>query len=393
MFQTYKRLILPVYLPSLMSASVHTATIILLPLYLLNLGYGVATASFVIAVRGLGVLVMDIPAGLLANRFGDKPTMILGSINLLVAILMFGWTESLPLILVASALTGSSNALNMVGRLSYLTDSCESHERGRVIAMMAGLQRIASLIGPLVFSYAAKHLEYQPTFLIMAVLIAINLFLVLVFTQRIEALHRQQAPISGLFQILIEYRQVLITAGIAGLTLTMLRSGRQLLFPLFGHGIGLDVVHVGLLVSLSAAIDMLLFYPAGQVMDRKGRKWTSVPGMLLLSLSMATLPLFPGLTGMLLFAVISGLGNGITTGVLLTIGADLAPQAERNQFMGFWRLELDSGMVMAPVIVGAIAESVSLAAASLTIMGFGLCGAAVLALYMKETLIKVESKK
>ena len=388
MLQTYKRLILPVYLPSLMSASVHTATLILLPLYLLNLGYSVGTASFVIAVRGLGILVMDIPAGLMANRFGDKPTMILGSTTLLVAILVFGCTDSLPLILLASALTGSSNALNMVGRLSYLTDSCETHERGRVIAMMAGLQRVAALIGPLIFSYTAKHLEYQPTFLIMAVLIAGNLFLVVIFAQRIEALHRKQAPISGLFRILMEYRQVLLTAGFAGLTLMMLRSGRQLLFPLFGHGIGLDVAHVGMLVSLSAAIDMLLFYPAGQVMDRKGRKWTSVPGMLLLSLSMAMLPLLPNLTGMLLFAVISGLGNGITTGVLLTIGADVAPQAERNQFMGFWRLELDSGVVLAPVMVGAITEGVSLSAAALAIMGFGVTGAAVLALYMKETLIK-----
>lgn len=388
MFQTYKRLILPVYIPSLISASVHTATVILLPLYLLELKYSVGTVSFVIAVRGLGILLMDIPAGLMANRFGDKPIMVLGSSTLLAAILLLSWTDSMPLILVASALIGSSNALNMVGRLSYLTDSCESHERGRVIAMMAGLQRVASLLGPVVFSYSAQHLEYKLTFLIMAVLVACSMSLVVIFALRIEATQRKQAPISGLFRVLVEFRQILITAGFAGLALMMLRTGRQLLFPLFGHGIGLDVVHVGLLVSLSSAIDTLMFYPAGQVMDRKGRKWTSVPGMLILSLSMATLPLLPNLTGMMVFAVLSGLGNGITTGVLLTIGSDVAPEVERNQFMGFWRLELDTGVVLAPVIVGTIAESVSLSAASLTIMGFGLAGAAVLVLYMKETLIK-----
>ena len=388
MFQTYKRLVLPVYIPSLLSAMVHTATIILLPLYLLDLGYSVGTASFVIAVRGLGILVMDIPAGLAANRFGDKPAMVLGSATLLAAILMFGLTDSMPLILVASALIGSSNALNMVGRLSYLTDSCETHERGRVIAMMAGLQRAASLVGPLVFSYSVKHLDYKPTFIIMAVLIACNMLLVMAFAKHIEAAHRKQAPVSGIIRIFSEYKRVLITTGFAGLVLMMLRSGRQLLFPLFGHSIGLNVVHIGSLVSLSSAIDTMLFYPAGQVMDRKGRKWTSVPGMLLLSLAMAMLPLLPNLTGMLLFAIISGLGNGITTGVLLTIGADLAPEAERNQFLGLWRLELDMGVVLAPVIVGAIAESVSLGTAALTIMGFGFTGAAILAFYMKETLVK-----
>jgi len=388
MLQAYKRLILPVYIPSLISASVHTATVILLPLYLLELKYSVGTVSFVLAVRGLGILLMDIPAGLMANRFGDKPIMVLGSTTLLLAILLLGCTDSMPLILVASGLIGSSNAMNMVGRLSYLTDSCASHERGRVIAMMAGLQRVASLVGPVVFSYSAQHLEYKPTFLIMAALVTCNIFLVGIFALRIEAAHRKQAPISGLFRVLVEFRQILLTAGFAGLALMLLRTGRQLLFPLFGHGIGLDVVHVGLLVSLSSAIDMLMFYPAGQVMDRKGRKWTSLPGMLILSLSMAILPLMPNLTGMLVFAVLSGLGNGITTGVLLTIGSDVAPEAERNQFMGFWRLELDTGVVLAPVIVGTIAESVSLSAAALTIMGFGLAGAVVLVLYMKETLIK-----
>jgi MFS family permease len=327
MFQTYKRLILPLYIPSLLSASVRTATIILLPLYLLELNYSVGTVSFVIAVRGLGILLMDIPAGLMANRYGDKPIMVLGSATLLVAVMMFGLTDSMPLILVASALMGASGALSMVGRLSYLTDSCVSHERGRVIAMMAGLQRVASLLGPVIFSYAAKHLEYQPAFLIMAVVIACNLLLVVVFAKHIEAAHRKQAPISGLFRMLVQHRQILITTGFAGLALMMLRTGRQLLFPLFGHGIGLDVVHVGLLVSLSSAIDSLMFYPAGQIMDRKGRKWTSIPGMLILSLSLAILPLCPNLTGMLVFAVVSGLGNGITSGVLLTIGSDVAPEA------------------------------------------------------------------
>jgi len=388
MLQAYKRLILPVYIPSLISASVHTASVILLPLYLLELKYSVGTVSFVIAVRGLGILLMDIPAGLMANRFGDKPIMVLGSTTLFLAILLLGCTDSMPLILVASALTGSSNAMNMVGRLSYMTDSCAGHERGRVIAMMAGLQRVASLVGPIVFSYSAQHLEYKPTFLIMAVMVASNMFLVVIFALRIEAAQRKQAPISGLYRVLVEFRQILLTAGIAGLALMLLRTGRQLLFPLFGHGIGLDVVYVGLLVSLSSAIDTLMFYPAGQVMDRKGRKWTSVPGMLILSLSMAILPLMPNLTGMLVFAILTGLGNGITTGVLLTIGSDVAPEAERNQFMGFWRLELDTGVVLAPVIVGTIAESVSLSAAALTIMGFGLAGAVVLVLYMKETLIK-----
>ncbi len=46
-----------------------------------------------------------------------------------------------------------------------------------------------------------------------------------------------------------------------------------------------------LIFGVSGALDMLLFYPAGKVMDRFGRLWVAVPSMLTMAVGLAVLPL------------------------------------------------------------------------------------------------------
>ncbi|MGD4048268.1 hypothetical protein QT600_22615, partial [Xanthomonas citri pv. citri] len=59
----------------------------------------------------------------------------------------------------------------------------------------------------------------------------------------------------------------LSAAGIAQIFAQMIRSGRQLLIPLFGQSLGLDVQAVGSIVSFAAALDVAMFFPAGFMMD------------------------------------------------------------------------------------------------------------------------------
>ena len=62
-----------------------------------------------------------------------------------------------------------------------------------------------------------------------------------------------------------------------------LRQCRHVLIPIWAFSIGLGVEDLGLIQSISAAIDMTLFYPVGLIMDKYGNKWTSVPSIILLS--------------------------------------------------------------------------------------------------------------
>ena len=87
-----------------------------------------------------------------------------------------------------------------------------------------------------------------------------------------------------------------------------------------------------------------------------------------------------------LAAILVGFGNGLGSGINMTLGADLSPAERRGEFIGVWRVMGDTGAFGGPMIIGALIETLSLAA-SFTFLGFiGLAGMLIMALLVKETL-------
>jgi MFS family permease len=176
-------------------------------------------------------------------------------------------------------------------------------------------------------------------------------------------------------------------AGVGHLFAQMIRAGRTIVVPLYAADVlGLDVRAIGFLETASSAVDLAMFIPAGLLMDRKGRKWAIVPSFIIQALGVALVPL-TGNPGQLLAATcVYGLGNGLGSGSMMTLGADLAPEDTRGEFLGVWRLIGDGGATGGPVAVGAIADLLALPAAILVISGAGLIAAFVFATFVPETL-------
>jgi len=111
-----------------------------------------------------------------------------------------------------------------------------------------------------------------------------------------------------------------------------------------------------------------------------------VPSLALLSLGLALLPLTDSFGGLLAVGLLVGLGNGLSAGFVMTLGADLAPEEGRSQFLGVWRLIGDVGSAAGPLLVGAVAQVATLGVAALAAAGLGALGALALAGLVGETL-------
>ncbi|MEQ8952562.1 MAG: MFS transporter, partial [Gammaproteobacteria bacterium] len=233
--QFLRSLILPVYLPAIFFVLVNTACIIVLPLYLLDQGAGIAVASMAATLRGVGVLLVDVPAGIIANRLGDKPVMLLGVGTALLATALLVLFDSVWIVLLAAMLIGGSGGLYLMGRMSYINDVCQPHQRARALAVIATMQRFGSLVSPLVFSLVARSFSYDLVFQLMALLILCNLVLVILFARDIDVPHRRAARIRDMFTMAWQLRRIFMTAGMAGMMLMALRAGRQILFPVAGY--------------------------------------------------------------------------------------------------------------------------------------------------------------
>jgi len=385
-------LILPFYLPALIMAFSMGLLVPVLPLYARGFGVSYGLIGLVLAGGSLGMLLGDVPAGMLVRRLGQKGVMLLGLGCIALSTAALFWAGSILQAVACRLITGVGWSLYAVSRHAYIADTIRLRLRGRAIALLGGLFRIGRFAGPWIGGKVAARYGLQVPFLLFAGACGLALLIIVVFLPTARKAGRRDpcAPKShgdGLLSTLRTHYGVLASAGAAQLFAQMIRTGRAAIIPLYAADvIGLDVEAIGLLVSLASAIDMSLFYPAGLIMDRLGRKCAIVPSFLIQAVAMSLVPLTGSFVSLLAVAALIGLGNGLGAGSMMTLGADLAPQASRGEFLGIWRWIGDVGSTGGPLIVGAVADLVVLPTAAWVMSGAGLIAAMIFALLVPETL-------
>ena len=98
--------------------------------------------------------------------------------------------------------------------------------------------------------------------------------------------------------------------------------------------------------------------------------------MLIMGACFGLLPLAATALGLTAVAVGLGLGNGVSSGVVMTLGSDASPPVGRHQFLAGWRLVTGLGQAAGPLVVSGLAAAASLSAAALAIAAIGALGGA-----------------
>ncbi|MEX0942555.1 MAG: MFS transporter [Pseudomonadales bacterium] len=389
-WEMYRSLLFSVYLPSFLMSICQGSVLLILPLFALDLGAGAAAAAIVFAMRGLGNMTVDVPAGYAAARLGDKYTMLMGVGVMALTGLLASQVESAGALAAAAFLFGGAMSTWLLARLTHISEAVPMHQRGKAISTMAGLQRLGNLLGPVASGFVADQLGFGYVFVGISIIAAFSFVLVIFSVKGNKRGHHAESP--GMLRlvphILRAHRRIFATAGVAILFLTVLRAGRQLLIPLWGESMGLDPSDIGLIVGAAASIDMTLFPIAGYIMDNWGRKFAAAGCLAILSLGVLLVPSTDTFLTLMFVAMLAGIGNGLGSGINMTLGADFAPASERGEFLGVWRLMGDSGSFAGPILMGYIANTFVLGTAFTVTAGVGFMGVAIIVLLVTETLEK-----
>jgi MFS family permease len=303
------------------------------------------------------------------------------------------WASSIIEAFLYLVLSGFGTSLYAVTRHTWICEAIPSDQRGRAISLLGGVFRVGNFAGPVVGGAIAAAFGLRVPFLFFGLAYLAALIANAIFLPRMESVATQtngiRLNLKSLRNMLGKELPTITWAGAGYLFMQMVRSGPSIIIPLYAADVlHLDVQSIGLIMSLSSAIDMTLFLPAGFIMDRLGRKVSIVSSSFLLSIGIALIPLAANFTSLLLVGLVIGFGNGLGSGTMLTLGADLAPEELRSEFLGFWRLLGDAGSTGGPLIIGSVAELFALAQTSLAIAGAGVAASLVFAFIVKETLAK-----
>lgn len=379
----------PVLLPTIVFSTGEGALIPVIPLVASALGADLATAALVTAMLLVGHLTGDLPSGWLVARTGERLAMILAAI-MSVAGAMLAFLAGTPLLLgIGVFMIGMSTAIFSLARHAFMTTFVPYHYRARALSTLGGTFRLGMLVGPFIAAAVISVAgSAGPVILVHALgsVLAALLLLLLRDPERIFAARvaTQQPP--GLFRTLHRKRGVLVRLGTGAAIVSALRASRQVVLPLWAVSIGMPDATTALVIGIGAALDFGLFYASGQVMDRWGRLASALPAMLGLGLAHITLALTHDLPSaeawFIVLTMVLGVANGIGSGILMTLGADLADRANPAAFLSAWRFTGDLGGAASPLLISALTAALSLPIAVGTMGVLGVLGAGLLLRYV-----------
>ena len=379
-----------VYLPALLFGIGQWMIIPTIPLFAEELGASVLFSGLIFAARGAGSMIGDVPSGLLTSRLGGRLTMTAGVLLTAGSGVAMGFSVVPAMLAGLTLLNGIAFALWHVSRLAYMTETVPVEYRGRALSLVGGVTRVGFFLGPIIGGALGKAGGFETVFFAQAAVVGAAALLVATRLPKARAgdAGTPERPRVSLRSVVFAERRSLLVAGSVAITLVLIRHGRQFLIPVWGSSIGLDPLQIGLIFGFASAIDMVMFYPVGMVMDRWGRKWVIVPSLFVLSASLMLMPLTGTFGSFLLVGLLSGFGNGLGSGAVMTLGADLSPRDAAGEFLGVWRLVGDVGAVAAPAVVGGLAAVLTLGIAAAFTGGIGLIGGAIMILLVRETLTR-----
>ncbi len=379
-------LILPIYIPAFLLATGGGIVSPTLSIYVKSFELSYTLTTVVLAVGVLG----NIPAGILVERLGRKLSMLTGLVMIGLSTVGMGTATNLLQLIGAQLVGGIGQALWMLARHAYMTDVIPIAKRGRAIALFGGVNRMGTFVGQLCSIFLGVNLRLP--FFIYAAVVALNFFLCFFF---IPKTHRTSTEVVGkkppylkhLLEVSHQHARLLATAGVGQVCVQTLRRGCNIIIPLYGDEvIGLTTQEVRTVVMASSAVDMSMFPIAGHMMDRFGRRFATVPGVFIFATGMVLMPFTGTFTTLLLAAIFMRMGNGIASGTMMTLGADLAPHEGTGEFLGLWRLTGDFGGSAGPVIVGNLADLFGLSYSGFALGGIGYLAVAIFLRLVPETL-------
>lgn len=373
---TWRRIAVPAFGPTLLTASALGAVVPIAALRADELGADLGTAAFVVALTGVGQLLGVLPAGSMVTRIGERATLVRAGVLDVIALALAGWAPTLWLMALALLASGFASSAFALARQGFMIDVLPADRLARGMSLLGGSMRTGLLLGPALGSLAIGVMGLQGAYGVAVALAAASLVTV-VASPDLTGEHeraRLQEPHSAMWRVVRRHLRLLLTQGLVVLVINALRATRLVVLPLWAVHIGLNGVDSSQIFAAAGVAELVLVYPGGWVMDRLGRAWIVAGLLSIVSGCFLALPLAETKGALLAVALLMAVGNGLGSGIVMTLGADAAPRVDRGQFLGAWRFMGDVGNAGGSLGLSVVTAAFSLPVAAVSVGVLGLLG-------------------
>ena len=329
-----------------------------LPLFARSFGVNHAQVGAILAAFAFARFATGLISGKLVDHFGERLVYSFGIGFVSITSFAAGFAQSYEQLLIFRAVGGFGSSMFSVAAGSILLRAVDDDHRARAQSLYNGSFLIGMMAGPVVggalsgFSLRAPMIIYG--FLLIGAS-ASGAFLLRNSTLAAKPTATQERNTITLRSALAlkPYRSALI---ISFITSWVLFGMSRSILPLFMvEEIKVSPSFMGLGFTISTVINGIFLMKAGKLSDLNGRRYSAVIGTSFLTLFILALALTTEPWMFLAASVIVGFGGAFLSTTPSAIVGDVL-EGKGGQVIGLFQMAGDAGAMVAPLILGAIAD-------------------------------------
>lgn len=363
-----------------------------------------AILSFIV-VFGITKALTNYFAGRWSDRFGRKAVLVAGWIVAAPVPFLLMWAPSWSWILVANVFLGVSQGLTWSTTVIMKIDLAGPKDRGLAMGFNEFAGYFAVALSALATGFIAAEVGLRPQPFYLGIgFVAIGTLLSIFLVRETRGHVEHESSITGTEDgDTLSAREVVMRTSFtdrdlssvsqAGLVNNLNDGMAWGLFPLVFAAASMSLGQIGTLAAIYPAVWGLGQLFTGAWSDKVGRKGLIVAGMWVQGVGIVVIALGSSFALFALGAALLGAGTAMVYPTLLAAIGDVAHPSWRASSVGVYRLWRDMGYAVGALLAGLVADAFGLSAATLTIAALTFASGIVVAVRMRETLVRESLKE
>lgn len=333
---------------------------ILMSLYAIELGASAASIGALIALYGLGPLVLSVQAGRVSDRVGSFRPIVLGSAGLALGLIIPYVFPGLAVLYAAALIIGVALVFLNIALQHLIASLGDAEARTRNVSLQSLAIALGGLIGPLLVGLSIDYRGHVPTFLYLALTVAASCIGWMACHRVIPHRHVTVKPEagSGVLGMLRQPRMrsviissALVVAGVDLYTFYM---------PIYGHSIGLSATMIGVVLGAHAAAQFVVRTLLPMLVRRWGEDPVMTTSMLIAGVTFLLFPFVERVAFLLLLSFVLGLGLGVGQPLSVIMTYNRAPAGRTGEALGVRFTLVNLTHMVIPIAFGTIGSALGL---------------------------------
>jgi multidrug resistance protein len=303
-----------------------------------------------------GMQIVFVPIlGRLSDRFGRRPILIVSLIGTAIGFLIMGWASSLLLLFVARIIDGASGG-NISTAQAYIADVSTPENRSRSMGVIGAAFGLGFTFGPMIGGIMSR-ISYGAPFYFAAALAVVNVVLLyFILPESLSAEYRSKPHKRTRLAEVFQHGHARLFGTIVA-TYFFTITGFAIMTTLFAlfteKHFGFDAHQTGYVFGFIGIISVILQGGLiGRLVRMFGETALARTGLLLLAISLFSLPLVGTIPMLLLVCATTAIANGLVNPTLNGLASQMIDRSWQGRALGLMQSAGSLGRLVGPLLGG-----------------------------------------